>query len=743
MSAITDPIGGAMQRGQLDGEFAKVLNAARDRRSEPGVMTTIVTGHLAQMRLFALRQGVEFYPKRDTYGFRRVFLENLVESNEIDSRLDGVIDDKLVDGGGLWFFRPVGDSYRILWFRKKDYRVYLDVNDEIDVLELIYPYKARKTQQVMGFGAGATPRQRPIGQPEQKWVHVKVTRSQIEETIWDARPSFDSETGTAAPGNKQRTLVNALGFIPAVEVFNHLGANGKETVGEFNGFADHILTHNEMVADIASNVGFYGSPTLLSSRPRRDLVEMRGDNASTSSRATIRAGFRSAGEKGGQIMGGGATRALGQERVQKIIHNLEPNDRVGYITPNAVSGDQLTFAKQFREEVRTALGGVDELGISSGATAYEIRSLFGRAAATAMRKCRNLFDYGLCKLLALIITHEERIFKESFAMAMEMPMPEAPIKEEILSDGVTTEEEYEAMSSQFELDHSAWESLLSARIEEAIKNQEIPTGVVGLIPDGDARVEWRHRGPVFEDNSRDLLNNTIVCRNLQELGIGSVDALRHIFPGKTPEELSAMLNGYPFRVVAETQKSISQIMGLINEMRMTPHPQKLDVPLIADARLDLTPALYRALDSLKRELSHGRSAGPGAGDGHGASELTALERSRAERGLPADDGTGVRARAFRPDSAGQRMGGSSESDQPRLDRDAPIPAPGAVLSSDPAGLPAGAGSDLRSSTGLPAAGQPGLAATGSDLLAGLPSSYRRAADSLAAANASGARRRTS
>jgi hypothetical protein len=731
---------GRTEKALLDGEFVKVLEAARSRRSEPGVLTTVVTGHLAQMRLFALRQGVEFYPKRDSYGFRRIFLENLVESNEIDSRLDGILDDLLVDGVGLWFFRPVGDSYRILWFKKGSYRAFYDVNDEIDVLELIYSYRARRQHKVMGFASGQAPRLRPIGQPEEKWVYVKVTRDTIEETLHESKPSFDADAMLAPASLKTRRLLNGLGFIPAIESYNHVGPNGKDAVGEFDAFADGILTHNEMVADIASNVGFYGSPTLLSSRPRRDLTEIRGTPGGASTRPSIRAGFRPA--DGGLILGTRAERALGRERVPKVIPNLEPNDRVGYITPNSVSGDQLTFAKQFREEIRTSLGGVDELGISSGATAYEVRSLFGRAAATAARKCRNLFDYGLCKLLAMIVVHEERIFRESFAAAIELPMPEAPIREDLLREEGATEEDYEIARDQYEQDFAAWEQKLEEEVRLAIENQSIPPGVVGLIPDGDPRVEWRHRGPVFEDSARDLLNNTIVCRNLQELGIGSIDALRHIFPSKTNEELSAMLNGYPFRVVAETNKSIGMLMGLINDMRQTPHPQKLDVPLITDARLDLTPTLYRALDSLKRELSHGRSAGPGAGDGHGPAELSALERARAERGLPADDGARARGHAFRPDAGGpgQRMGGGPAADQ-RLDRDAPIPAPGATLDVDPAGDSRDVAAGLRSVSGLPAAGYPELAPTSADLLAGLPSAYRSAADALAAANAAGARRR--
>ena len=70
--------------------------------------------------------------------------------------------------------------------------------------------------------------------------------------------------------------------------------------------------------------------------------------------------------------------------------------------------NQNLYARQYREEIRTALGGVDELGITAGATAYEIKSLYGRAATSATRRCRGLLTYGLCKLLQLIIFNEEK-----------------------------------------------------------------------------------------------------------------------------------------------------------------------------------------------------------------------------------------------------------------------------------------------------------------------------------------------
>ena len=72
---------------------------------------------------------------------------------------------------------------------------------------------------------------------------------------------------------------------------------------------------------------------------------------------------------------------------------------------------------------------------------------------------------------------------------------------------------------------------------------EIPPGVTGLIPDGSAQKSaWRWMGEVFEEDSTDdILNNSIVVRNLQELGVDSIEALKYLFPGKTDEERAAML----------------------------------------------------------------------------------------------------------------------------------------------------------------------------------------------------------
>ena len=159
--------------------------------------------------------------------------------------------------------------------------------------------------------------------------------------------------------------------------------------------------------------------------------------------------------------------------------------------------------------------------------------------------------------------------------------------------------------------------------------------------------EWRWKGPVFEDGTEDILNSSIVVRNLQELGVNSIEALRYLFPDKTDEERSAMLSGYPFRMAQATQQSLGTFLTLIENMRQVPHPQAPDLPLLADPKLDLTPYIYRALDFLKRELTYAGQYSDTTGSGDPAS-LDPIERARADAGLPIS--SGPERPSFVPDS---------------------------------------------------------------------------------------------
>tara|TARA_B100000212_G_scaffold337381_1_gene312126 strand:+ start:5761 stop:7989 length:2229 start_codon:yes stop_codon:yes gene_type:complete len=670
--------------------FRRILEAARKRDGGANTDTMIVNSHLSQMKLFMLRQGLEFYPGQDTFGFRKQFLTQVIEENEIDTRLEGIVDDFLIDGKGLFYFRPVRDTYRIMWFSADNYRAFYDSIGELEEIELIYSFSVRQNS--------AAPVGPSEGEGSLRYVKLRVRKDEIKETITSEKPSFDQSAPTMAFAvNKTRTLTNSLGFIPAVECFNNMRSTGMDATGEFNWLAEQIVTHDDLVKNIRTNIHFFGNPTLLSSRPKHDLVETGDDGDSMRPTISSQAGFYAANRPSTRVSSPLGGTGSGGFKVPRIIANIEATDRAAYITPDAVSGDQNLYARQYREEIRTALGGVDELGITAGATAYEIKSLYGRAATTASRRCRGLLTYGLCKLFALIIYNEEKIFKESFAAAIGLDRPRAPMREDF-----PVSEDYGAAAAEFDSIMKEYEGTLSQEIGQAVQQRQLPPGTVGLIPDGDRRVEWRWKGPVFEDGTEDILNSSIVVRNLQELGVNSIEALRYLFPDKTDEERSAMLSGYPFRMAQATQQSIGTFLTLVENMRQIPHPQAPDLPMLADPKLDLTPYIYRALDFLKRELTYAGQYNDVTGGGDPAG-LDPIERARADAGLPIS--AGPERPSFVPDSFGAAAGGPDalptgtggapgqpmaagvRASQRQLERDAELPTAGSLLNADPTASP--------------------------------------------------------
>ena len=677
-----------MNQGTQD-RFRRILEAARKRDGGSNTDTMIVNSHLSQMKLFMLRQGLEFYPAQDTYSFRKQFLKHLVEENEIDTRLEGIVDDFLIDGKGLFYFRPIRDTYRIMWFSADNYRAYYDSMGQLEEVELIYSFTVRDS-----INAPMSTSSMQGG--SDRYVKLRVRRDEIKETITAEKPSFDASAQSLAFSvNKTRTLTNSLGFVPAVESFNNMRSTGMDATGEFDWLAEQIVTHDDLIKNIRTNIHFFGNPTLVSSRPKHDLVDSGDDEGmrpTISSQAGFYAANRPSTRVSSPLSGGGG----GGMKVPRIIANVESTDRAVYLTPDAVSGDQNLYARQYREEIRTALGGVDELGITAGATAYEIKSLYGRAATSATRRCRGLLTYGLCKLLSLIIYNEEKIFRESFAGAIGLQRPDVPIRENYPDQAAFDE----AVSIHQNLS-SDFENTIEQSINQALESRQLPDGVVGLIPDGDRRIEWRWKGPVFEDGTEDILNSSIVVRNLQELGVNSIEALRYLFPDKTDEERSAMLSGYPFRMAQATQQSLGTFLALIENMRQVPHPQAPDLPMLADPKLDLTPYIYRALDFLKRELTYAGQYSNATGTDDPAG-LDPIERARADAGLPIS--AGPERPTFVPDSFGAAAGGqlpaSDASGQPmaagiraserKLERDAQLPTAGSLLNADPTGSPAAA-----------------------------------------------------
>ena len=107
--------------------------------------TGIVASHLAQMKLFGIRQGVEFFPAQDNFGNQRKdFVDRVVKYNQLDTRLDSIWDYFLCDGQGIFYIRPTSTNYRFYYFRKPEYRSYYDVDGQLDEVVVIYSYKVKQ-----------------------------------------------------------------------------------------------------------------------------------------------------------------------------------------------------------------------------------------------------------------------------------------------------------------------------------------------------------------------------------------------------------------------------------------------------------------------------------------------------------------------------------------------------------------------------------------------------------------------
>ena len=582
-------------KAALEDMLKSVIN--RDGRGSADTM--LLSSHLSQMKMFGIRQGVEFYPQQDNLGTQRFdFIQQVIKFNQLDARLDAIWDRFLAYGKGLFYIRPTEKSYRIYWFNKDAYRTYYSPEGDLQEVLIIYPYKVRSSKGFAGVGLNT----------DKRYMRLKITAEEIEELHSEQEITFEQDNINFAAFDKKINK-NSMEFIPCVEVFNNPDAFGTDGSGEFDFLANQILAHDEMVKNIRANLSFFGNPTLLSSRPKQDIVESDSETAQRPS-ISSQSGFQSdvnlfsstyKQDPLTRQQPGYTGRPGSGMRVPRVIANLEPSDRVGFITPNAVSSDQARFSEQLRSEIRLALGGIDDLSITN-VTATEIKSAYGRVSATAKKKCLQIYQYGICKCFELIIFQEEQIFRKSLAFASGLEYPTLP---EDTEDPTALE--------QFDKKKRKYEQKLQEAVNLAIETKEIPDGVLGLIPDGDRTVLWRWMGPVYEDTAQDKLNQSIFTRNLQELGVDSIEALKYLFPSKTDDEIAAMLSGFPFRMVGEVQRAYSAFVDLINQEMRTPHPQQPNLPMAADPRLDLTPFLYRTLESLQKEVTYAgryRSADP-------------------------------------------------------------------------------------------------------------------------------------
>ena len=128
--------------------------------------------------------------------------------------------------------------------------------------------------------------------------------------------------------------------------------------------ANQIIAHDEMVKNIRANLSFFGNPTLLSSRPKQDIVEHDASDPAQRPSISSQSGFQSefflikldlqARQCNSRVSWLHRKAWIGHES-SACYCQPRATDRVGFITPNAVSTDQARFAEQLRSEIRLPL----------------------------------------------------------------------------------------------------------------------------------------------------------------------------------------------------------------------------------------------------------------------------------------------------------------------------------------------------------------------------------------------------
>jgi hypothetical protein len=552
----------------------EMVDSYLNRKPNDNIYTNIIAGHLSQMRLFGIRQGVEFYPIYDPDGQRRSKIKRLLDKCKLDLYLKNIWDNCLGRGSILFYLRPTLDFYELHWYTKNQFKIYYD-RDNLTMKEVVITYPFREDGV--------------IGIETMRWVRIIVTPEYIRQGIFDHDPSIlsdDHRLYSLMPMQGEVEVKNTLGIIPCVVVDNDPSEIGARGQSDFEPIASQIEALNRVKGAVLSNIDFFSNPTLVTTRPAAQVIgPMSGETPQYRGIATS-SGFQnpSQGIYSTRKYDYSTNSGGGNKSIRKIIGNVDAAERFGYISPDAVGGDQTNWLMREEEMIRTVLGGVAENSISAGATALEIKSLFGKAAATAKQKAQAIYTHGICAVLELMIRAEEFVWLEGFRAAVGW--------DETLQGPLTVEAVFRWRDG-----------------DETTKQKPnvIPEGLSGLFPSGDRSVFWRWTGPVFEDSPQDLQLKSILMRNLTEEGISTTEAFRVIYPDRNDAEIEIMLGGVPFRRAQRIIQLIQMMVPLQQTFMTVPLTNNPQVALGQIFGGEIDQIIARLVSKLAEELNKGEA----------------------------------------------------------------------------------------------------------------------------------------
>ena len=527
------------------------------------------------------RQGLEFLVDQDTPDEkRRKFIDKTIKQNKLDMYYQGIASLFIATGGVLWLMQPTLDGYSIYWFHsgkennsiddvKSQYMVYYSANGrEMQEVVIRYKYYDRSPNS-MYLNATAN--------GQERWVRLRVKTDTVTQEFFGAEPPLDvySTTNGYARALQVNSFINTLGYIPCVESPNLPYFPGDSGRSDFAMVSDQIEAEDTVRGAIMQNIFTFGNPTLITTRSREEVMQ-KTTEIGTQSWAAAQ-GFKDVSSINiDNRRGNGGWSARQHEKIVPVIGNVGADERFGYVLPDPVSPDQSRFADSYRTALHGALGGIDP-NDQSFSTFGEVKSLYGKVAATANMKSLTLWNHGLARILELCIMHEEKLYMDQF-------------KQWVLSEDPKIDV---TQITQQQIEQLIWQQGIEAPIN------------VGLAPYGEVNVYYRYNGDVFEDSPQDKLDRTIYTRNLQELGVGSLEALDAVFPDLSLKEKKSKLSGIPFRIGNEYLGIMNNLMQMHVQMTQVEDPYNAGKAL--SLRYDMTKLMDSVYTVLKREFSYGAS----------------------------------------------------------------------------------------------------------------------------------------
>lgn len=579
-----------------------LIKAQLSRDGTKGGRGTIIPLHCAQMREYGSRGGfVQFdCPQDDDENSRGNALIKWYKSNDLAPKMDYIFDVFTCWGEILWLILPLENGdYWIEFFQgglKHDnpqFKIYYK-NGGRDIESAVIRYSYEKDNTIGTAQGMSTPMANPginnNGNVSTitRWVKLIITAESIVTMDCGSEPDLTMSQSAYSFGNNVKTDPNPFApLLPIALSVNNPQQTGKQGTGDFHVLAAMIETHERRLADVDANLETFNNPSLVTTRSAAEVTETVMSNVPNTWASNqgyqdgVGDGFSNSTSKS---LAGRHTGS--DKRISKVIGNVGVDERFGYIQVSPVPGDLTQYIRNDRELIHWCLGGVDPIGISSSPTFGEIKTLFGRVQNTADIKAQSLFN-GLGKLFSIAIANEEQKFKGAFMAAItKAPKLAKQIPElESLSD--------EQCQQLYQLFRQGELAVLGFTFTP-----------VGLPPMGDRSVYWRHTREVYKPSTRDLLDLSIVGRNLREDGLNQEFTMGKLYPELSPKEIQAATSGFSPRVVE------NQMVGLNNLLQF--YQQSMQIPGIADPNIPLgielgiSQLVATGIESLKKELNYGR-----------------------------------------------------------------------------------------------------------------------------------------